>query len=388
MEVSDQRARLVEEVKDVQIGPLPTQKTKIGTTLSQEAENGLVEFLRHNTDVFAWSTSDMPGVDPDFICHRLSLDPKAKPIAQRKRRFSEDKRKAISEETKRLVDSNFVREIEYPTWLANVVMVRKASGKWRMCTDFTDLNKACPKDSYPLPNIDDLVDGASGYRILSLLDAYSGYNQIRMHPLDEDKTAFMTDNPNYCYKAMPFGLKNAGATYQRMMDRIFKKQAGRNIEVYVDDMVVKSNHDDLHQRDLQETFDTIRGYDLKLNPEKCSFGIQAGKYLGFMLTSRGIEVNPEKCKAIIQMQSPSNVKEVQQLTGRVSSLSRFMSKSADRALPFFKCLKKNDKFQWTVECEETFARLKEFLTTPPILCRPTLGIVRNSVCKLPYARFM
>lgn len=198
----------------------------------------------------------------------------------------------------------------------------------------------------------------------------------------------MTDNPNYCYKVMPFGLKNAGATYQRMMDRIFKKQAGRNIEVYVDDMVVKSNHDDLHQRDLQETFDTIRGYDLKLNPEKCSFGIQAGKFLGFMLTSRGIEVNPEKCKAIIQMRSPSNVKEVQQLTGRVASLSRFMSKSADRALPFFKCLKKNDKFQWTVECEETFARLKEFWTTPPILCRPTPGIVRNSVCKLPYARFM
>lgn len=131
-----------------------SQITKIGTTLSEETERGLVEFLKKNTDVFVWSSIDMLGVHPNFIFHRLFLDPKAKPVAQRKQRFSEDKRKAISEETKRLVDSNFVREIKYPTWLANVVMVQKANGKWRMCTDFTDLNKACPKDSYRLPNIE------------------------------------------------------------------------------------------------------------------------------------------------------------------------------------------------------------------------------------------
>nr|KYP72761.1 Transposon Ty3-I Gag-Pol polyprotein [Cajanus cajan] len=106
-----------------------------------------------------------------------------------------------------------IREIQYPTWLANVVMVRKSNGNWRMCTDFTDLNKACPKDSYPLPNIDCLVDNASGYELLSFMDAYSGYNQIRMHPADEDKTAFMADQATYCYKVMPFDLKNAGATY-------------------------------------------------------------------------------------------------------------------------------------------------------------------------------
>lgn len=111
------------------------------------------------------------------------------------------------EETNRLKKANFIREIQYPTWLANVVMVKKSNGKWRICTDYTDLNKACPKDSYPLLRIDGLVDGASRYKILSLMDAYSGYNQIRLHPMDEDKTAFMTEGANYCYRVMPFNLK-------------------------------------------------------------------------------------------------------------------------------------------------------------------------------------
>nr|KYP52107.1 Uncharacterized protein K02A2.6 [Cajanus cajan] len=174
-----------------------------------------------------------------------------------------------------------VREIQYPTWLANVVMVRKSSGKWRMCTDFTDLNKACPKGSYPLPNIDCLVDGASGYELLRFMDAYSGYNQIRMHPADEDKTAFIADQANFCYRVMPFGLKNVGATYQRLMDKVLVNQLGQNVEAYVDDMVVKSESVSRHFDDLQELFDTIGMYQLKLNPEKCSFGVQAGKFITF-----------------------------------------------------------------------------------------------------------
>nr|KYP59182.1 Retrovirus-related Pol polyprotein from transposon 17.6 [Cajanus cajan] len=243
-----------------------------------------------------------------------------------------------------------------------------------MCTDFTDLNKACPKDSYPLPNIDCLVDGASGYKLLSFMDAYSGYNQIRMHPADEDKTAFIADQANYCYKVMPFGLKNAGATYQRLMDKVLVDQLGRNGEAYVDDMVLKSMSLDRHLDDWKELFETIGKYQLKLNPEKCSFGVQAGKFLGFLLTHRGIEANPEKCSAIINMRSPSTVKEVQQLAGRMASLSRFLSKSADKALPLFQCLKKNDRFAWTNECEEAFTELKKSLASPLILTKPRLNL--------------
>jgi len=191
------------------------------------------------------------------------------------------------------------------------VLVKKASGKWRMCVDFTDLNKVFPKDSYPLPNIDTLVDSASGCRLFSFLDAFSGYNQIRMHPRDECKTTFTTRLSCYYYKVMPFGLKNARATYQRVMDRVLAPMIGRNVLAYVDDMVVTSQVKDQHVVDLEELFTTIAKYRLKLNPEKFVFGVEARKFLGFLLIEHGIEANSEKCAAIIDMRSSISVKKVQ-----------------------------------------------------------------------------
>ncbi|XP_057443271.1 uncharacterized protein LOC130735212 [Lotus japonicus] len=173
---------------------------------------------------------------------------------------------------------------------------------------------------------------------------------------------------------MSFGLKNAGATYQRLMDRVFEKQVGRNMEIYVDDMVVKSEEMGGHCMDLAEAFGEIRKHNMRLNPEKCSFGIQSGKFLGFMITRRGIEVNPDKCKAILDMQSPTSVKEVQKLTGRIAALSRFLPCSGSKEAPFLKCLRKNKAFQWTDECEQAFQTLKEHLAKPPILSKPIPGI--------------
>ena len=138
----------------------------------------------------------------------------------------------------------------------------------------------------------------------------------------------MTDKANYCYNVMPFGLKNAGATYQRMMNLVFEDQIGRNIEVYIDDMIVKSKLPEDHIRDLEQTFDKLRKYQVRLNPAKCAFGVPAGKFLGFMLTNRGIEANPDKCRAVLDMQPPRTKKEVQQLTGRLAALTRFLPKSA------------------------------------------------------------
>jgi len=191
-------------------------------------------------DAFAWSASDMPNIDLDFLCHHFTMDPKVRPVRQKRRKFNDDKRHVIREKTQKLLSAGHIREIQYPKWLVNVVLVKKASRKWRTCMDFTDLNKACPKDSYLLPNIDALVDSTSGCRLLSFLDAFSGYNQICMHPRDECKTTFMTELSSYYYKVMPFGLKNAGVTYQRMMDRVLAPMIGRNLQAYVDDMVVTS----------------------------------------------------------------------------------------------------------------------------------------------------
>ena len=152
----------------------------------------------------------------------------------------------------------------YPDWLADAVMVKKANGKWRMCVDFMDLNRACPKDSYPLPRIDNLVDSTARHKLLSFMDAFSGYNQIRMEETNQEKTSFVTSQGLFCYKVMSFRLKNTGATYQRLMNKMFTHQIGRNVQVYIDDMLVKSIREDNHLSDLQETFDTLRTYNMKL----------------------------------------------------------------------------------------------------------------------------
>ena len=171
------------------------------------------------------------------------------------------------------------------------------------------------------------------------MDTFSRYNQIKMAEEDQEKTAFITSQGLYCYKVMPFGLKNAGATYQRLVNKMFNKQIGRNMEVYVDDMLVKSKEELTHLDDLRETFATLKQYQMKLNPSKCVFGVASGKFLGFMMSQRGIEANPEKVQDIIDMASPRIVKEVQKLTGRVATLNRFVSRATDKCLPFFKTLK-------------------------------------------------
>ena len=179
-------------------------------------------------------------------------------------------------------------------------MVQKSNGKWRMCVDFIDLNKACLKDSFLLPRINQLVDSIAGHKLLSFMDTFFGYNQILMDEEDQEKTSFVTSQRLHCYKVMPFGLKNAGVTYQRLVNHVFSHQFGRNVEVYVDNMLVKSKDEANHLDYLKETFSTLHKYNMKLNPAKCVFAITSGKFLGFMVSQRGIEVNPDKVKAIIE----------------------------------------------------------------------------------------
>ncbi|KAF5477476.1 hypothetical protein F2P56_004113 [Juglans regia] len=192
----------------------------------------------------------MSKIDTAVIKHRLSVYPKAKNVKQKHRNFSAEKYAIITEEVDCLLAVGFIREAHYLEWLSNVVLVKKVSGKRRMCIDFTDLNKVCPKDSFPLPRIDLIVDSTAGHPLPSFIDAYSGYNQIRMNPEDKEKTTFIIDQGLYCYKAMSFDLKKPIATYQRLVNRMFKEQIGRNMEVYVDDLLVKSRKPKQHITDL------------------------------------------------------------------------------------------------------------------------------------------
>ena len=230
----------------------------------------------------------------------------------------------------------------YPEWLANTVVVKKKNGKWRVCIDFTDLNKTCPKDPFPLPRIDQLVDATIGHPRMSFLDAFQGYHQIPLALDDQKKTVFVTpiENYYYYYKVMSFGLKNMESTYQRMMARMFRPQLGKHIEVYIDDMVVKSKVMSEHVGDLRSIFEILRKHKLHLNASKCSFGVESGKFLGYMVTHHRIEVNPDQIKAINNLQPPRNPKEVQKLTSMTAALNRFISQLVDRCIPFFPLINK------------------------------------------------
>jgi hypothetical protein len=168
------------------------QKVLLGSQLSEEQEKTLIRFLFNNKDFFAWSANDLCGVNRDVIEHSLNVDPSFRPRKQRCRKMSDDKAEGARNEVKRLLSAGVIREVKYPEWLANTVMVKKANGKWRMCIDFTDLNKACPKDEFPLPRIDSLVDATASSELMSLLDCYSGCHQIWMKKEDEPKTSFIT----------------------------------------------------------------------------------------------------------------------------------------------------------------------------------------------------
>ncbi|KAK1691926.1 hypothetical protein QYE76_008623 [Lolium multiflorum] len=194
--------------------------------------------------------------------------------------------------------------------------------------------------------------------------------QIRLKEEDEVKTAFITPYGVFCYRTMPFGLKNAGATYQRMMQKCLATQIGKNVQVYIDDVVITSKKGATLIEDLKETFDNLDKFCLKLNPTKCSFGVPAGELLGFLVSARGIEANPDKIQAIVTMRKPTKLKEIQQLTGRVAALSRFVARLGEKALPFYALIKQGDKFQWNEEADRAFEDLKRTISTPPILVAP------------------
>jgi ribonuclease HI len=345
----------------------------LGASLSQELRDGLTVLLMEYSDVFAWSPYEAPGVDPAFACHSLNVDPLIRPVVQKGRRISPLHQEAVCEEVNRLAEAKAIREILYPTWLSNTVVVKKKNGKWRVCIDFTDLNKACPKDPFPLPKIDQLVDATSGHQRMSFLDAFQGYHQIAMNPADEEKTAFITPRGIFCYKVMPFGLKNAGATYQRMITKMFSSQLGKTVEVYIDDMVVKSVRAEDHLEDLRAVFNTLRRHRLKLNASKCAFGVGSGKFLGFMVTQRGIEANPDQISAILELRPPRTVREVQRLTGMTAALNRFISRAAEKCRPFFDLIKKGKNFHWGEQSDQAFERLKEYLSAAPLLSTPVNG---------------
>src|SRR4051812_29767885 len=322
-------------------------------------------------DIFAWKPSDMSGVPRELADHYLNINPGAKPVKQAIRRFGDKKRHAIGMEIAKLLEAGFIIEVIHTDCVANPVLVpKKNTDILRMCIDYSGLNKHCPKDPFPLPRIDQVIDSTAGAELLCFLDAYSGYHQIRMKESDQKVTSFVTPFGTFCYVTMPFGLKNAGATYQRTMQKCLKEQIGRNVHAYVDDIAVMTRKGSDLINDLSGTFESLRKYKMMLNPLKCVFGVPAGKLLGFIVSHRGIEVNPEKIKAILNIKRPTCLKDVQRLTGCVAAVSRFISRLGKKATPLYKLLKKADKFVWDDAADAALQELKRVLSSVPILAAP------------------
>ncbi|XP_072074362.1 uncharacterized protein [Arachis hypogaea] len=335
------------DMEKLQIGQTKDEYTFINRNLPYDLKEDLSQFLKQNRDLFAFTPADMPGIDPDFMSHRLAVNPKAKPVAQRRRRMSADRATEVKRQVQALLEANFIRELPYTTCLPQ----RRLSPTEHRRTSGLRIRTSIPQ-----------LYG----RVLRL--------QSDTHaPTRRRKTAFITPDGTYCYTVMPFGLKNAGATYQRLVNKIFQNLSGTKLEVYIDDMLVKTDSDEQLISDLKAVTDTLRRHQMRLNPTKCAFGMQEGKFLGFMITQRGVEANPEKCRAILEMTSPKNLRDVQKLTGRLTALSRFLGASAQKAIPFFKLMKKGAPFVWKEEYEAAFQHFKKTLAEPPILAKPQTG---------------
>jgi len=313
----------------------------------------------------------MPSLDLEIVQHRLLLKPECHPIKQRLRRMKPEVSLKIKEEVEKQFNVGFLAVAQYPQWVANVVPVPKKDGKVRMWVDYRHLNRASPKDDFSLPHIDTLVDNTATSSLYSFMDGFSGYNQIKMEPEDMEKTTFITLWGTFCYKAMSFGLKNAGGTYQRAMVTLFHDMMHKEIEVYVDDMIAKSESEEEHLVNLKKLFERLRKYKLRLNPSECTFGVKSGKLLGFIVSQRGIEVDPEKVRVILEMPHPCTEKQVRGFLGILNYIARFISQLTATCEPIFKLLRKNQVVEWNEDCHNAFDKIKEYLKEPPIL-RPSV----------------
>jgi hypothetical protein len=277
-----------------------------------------------------------------------------------------------------LLEAKFIWTCRYAHWMSNIVPVgKKNSGKIRLCVDFCILNQTTPKDEYPMLVVDDLINKASGHKVVSFLDRNASYNQVFMAEEDAAKTAFQC--PGFVglfeWIVMTFGLKNPGATYQRAMNMIFHDLLGSILEVYIDDIVIKLAGFDEHLADLKMTLERMRKYNLKMNPLKCAFGISAGKFLGFIVHENGIEIDPRKVLSIKRLGEPTCKRDMQKLLGKINYLHRFISNLAGRVDSFLLLiwLKHEAGFVWGDKQREAFEQIKRYLASPLVLWAPKTG---------------
>jgi hypothetical protein len=302
---------------------------KLSKSLPPEQNLKYIELFKEYSDVFAWGYEDLKAYDTNIIQHRIPIKEDQKPFRQKLRRINPKLLPLIEKEIKKMYDAKIIVPLRFSKWVSNLVPTHKKTGEIRLCIDFRNLNKASLKDNYPLPKIDHLLQCVVGSSRISLLDGFSGYNQVLVHLDDQEKTAFTTPWGTFMYVKMPFGLMNAGATFQREMDIAFVEETGKFIVVYLDDVTIFSQSDDEHLRHLRRVFEKCRRFEISLNPKKCLFGLEEGKLLGHIISKEGIRIDPSRTEAILKIEHPRNLKELQSFIGQINFLRRFIPNLAE-----------------------------------------------------------
>ncbi|GKB75110.1 reverse transcriptase domain-containing protein, partial [Tanacetum coccineum] len=306
----------------------PDQHVLINGKLSIECKQKLEETLRRNADVFAWTTT-VNMVVPRFVMeHQLQAYPLAELVVHKNRLLTPDRRKVLREKVFEWLKEGIIRRVQYPRWVANAIPIKQRNGTWQMQMDYTSLNKVYAKDIYPFPEIEEELESLMGYQYKCFLRLSKEHSQVRMSKNDEEKTCFHTEEGIYCFTHMPKGLKNSAATLQRMMDKVLGGQKGRNMEVYLE-VVVKSKTEKSLIEDVEETLHKLRRVNIKIDPSKCTFGMEEGDFLGYVVTTKGIKVDPKKVKAILQGPMPRDPDEIQSLSLQLTNISIFIPNMAE-----------------------------------------------------------
>jgi hypothetical protein len=301
--------------------------------------------------------------------HEIKTYPGVKPVRQKLRPVHPKKTATIKAEVEKLLKSGFIYPVPLTEWVSNIVLVTKKQGTIRVCVDYRDLNKACPKDNYPTPFIDQIIDNCVGSVIFSFMDGFSGYNQIDILPADQHKTTFIFPWGTFSYRKLPFGLKNVGATFQRAMSYAFH-DIKHIVEPYLDDLPAHSSHRRDHIGHLRAIFLRCRFYNIRLNPHKCIFVVESGRLLRFVVSKDGIRVDPLKVKSILALPPPNNLTQLQSLQGKENFLHRFICNYAEITKGFMRLLQKDAPFIWDATAQCSFDALKHALTNTPLLHPP------------------
>jgi hypothetical protein len=345
--------------KSIVVEIKPGKTLNINPDLSSAETGCLMKLLIEHKEAFAWDYMDMKGISSELCTHHIYIKEECRPICQPQRRMNPNIKEIVKEELQKLLNAGFIYPISDSEWVSPLVIVPKNNGKWRVCVDYRALNKAMQKDHFPLPFIDQVLDNLSGKKFFSFLDGFSGYNQIKIAPQDQDKTTFTSPWGTFAYKVLPFGLCNAPTTFQRVVIGIFSDMVNDYMEIFMDDFTPYGTDFDEALANLEKVLKICIQSHLSLSTKKCHMMMSEGVVLGHFISYAGIQVDPAKIQVILDIPTPSTQKEVRIFLGHAGYYRRFIKKNSKLASPLFFLLTKYVDFSWTDNCELSFADLKQ-----------------------------